>query len=58
MVRASTFAALHQITLALANFYLQKAEEKELLCRDESYEGLLYFPNIFKQPIFTPDGRQ
>jgi hypothetical protein len=46
---ASNFASLQAMTLTLANFYLLKAEEKEMLCRDESFEGFLFYPNIFLQ---------
>eukprot|EP01126_Amoeba_proteus_P017297 TRINITY_DN1826_c0_g1_i3.p1 TRINITY_DN1826_c0_g1~~TRINITY_DN1826_c0_g1_i3.p1 ORF type:complete len:356 (-),score=60.36 TRINITY_DN1826_c0_g1_i3:190-1257(-) len=41
------FASKQNTTLGLASFYLLKAEEQEILCRDESFEGLIFYQNIF-----------
>jgi len=41
------FSSLQQISIALSKYYLIKAEESLLLCRDESVEGLIFYPNIF-----------
>jgi len=46
-VTAIQFAQLQNISVPLANYFLQKAEEEGTLCRDDSYEGLIFYHNIF-----------
>jgi len=41
------FSSIQQISIVLAKYYLLKAEEELILCRDESVEGLIFYPNIF-----------
>jgi len=35
------------IPLTLSNHFLEMAEEKEILCRDDADEGLIFYPNFF-----------
>jgi len=37
-----------QISLVLAKEFVLLAEQKELLCRDETIESLRFYPNFFK----------
>lgn len=46
---ASQLSSTQGIGLPLANHYLMRAEEMELICRDHSSEGLIFWPNIFAQ---------
>eukprot|EP01031_Cornospumella_fuschlensis_P034642 gene34642-41949_t len=50
---ASAFdAALHMnVSLVLAKELLLLAESKGLLCRDESVQGLYFFPNLFAEYV-------
>jgi ESCRT-II complex subunit VPS36 len=47
-----TMIAKHlNISLLLVREQLLEAERKGILCRDESLEGLMYFPNRFRQLV-------
>lgn len=46
---ASQLSSTQGIGLLLATHYLLRAEEMELICRDHSSEGLIFWPNIFAQ---------
>lgn len=48
-VTAYDAAVLLNISLVLAKEQLLIAERLQLLCRDESLQGLLFFPNLFPQ---------
>lgn len=42
----STF---QRISITLAQHYLERAEQMEQLCRDDSFQGLVFYPNLFKE---------
>lgn len=44
-------AAAARISLLLAKQHLNTAETSCLICRDESFEGLKYFPNLFRRRL-------
>ena len=46
-VSAHFIALLHGISVSLARQRLLSAESAGLLCRDESIQGLFFFPNTF-----------
>lgn len=46
---ASQLSSSQGIGLPLATHYLLRAEDMELVCRDHSSEGLIFWPNIFAQ---------
>ena len=45
---ASKLAEKLNVNVILIKEHLQAAEEKGMVCRDESYEGVQYFENRFK----------
>lgn len=47
LANASQLADAQGITVILAKERLLAAEEKTLLCRDDSVEGLFFYPNKF-----------
>jgi ESCRT-II complex subunit VPS36 len=50
---AVDFASKMKMPLLLANHILQKAEDEEMLCIDDSFEGTIYYPNIFNTYYFN-----
>lgn len=38
-----------QVSIVLAKEFLLLAEQKELLCRDETIEAIRFYPNFFKR---------
>lgn len=51
---SAQLSQLQNIALPMALHYLYKSEELGLLCRDESSEGLVFYPNLF----FTEEERE
>jgi ESCRT-II complex subunit VPS36 len=45
-VSAVKLAERMKVNPVLMKEHIQVAEEKGFVCRDESYEGVLYFPNL------------
>eukprot|EP01125_Pyxidicula_operculata_P011691 TRINITY_DN3829_c0_g1_i3.p1 TRINITY_DN3829_c0_g1~~TRINITY_DN3829_c0_g1_i3.p1 ORF type:complete len:299 (-),score=63.04 TRINITY_DN3829_c0_g1_i3:134-1030(-) len=41
------FAKYIKIPVQLASYFLLKAENEGMLCRDDSYEGLIFYPNSY-----------
>eukprot|EP00611_Tribonema_gayanum_P000944 TRINITY_DN1070_c0_g1_i2.p2 TRINITY_DN1070_c0_g1~~TRINITY_DN1070_c0_g1_i2.p2 ORF type:complete len:284 (-),score=64.51 TRINITY_DN1070_c0_g1_i2:23-874(-) len=46
---ATSVAAVLHVSLVLAQEHLATAEQAGLLCRDETLEGLRFYPNLFPQ---------
>lgn len=44
-------ARINNVSLALANEQISVAEEMELVCRDETFEGVVYYLNFFTEEV-------
>lgn len=46
-------STLQRISLPLSIHYLEMAEKMEYLCRDDSFQGLIFYPNRFNNHMET-----
>lgn len=48
---ALEIARINNVSLALANDQVEVAEKMELVCRDETFEGVVFYLNFFKEEV-------
>ncbi len=52
---ATDLSKVFNISLIVAKEQLNLAEKKEFICRDESVQGVFYFPNLFKEFVLKTE---